>query len=192
MNIIQRHADEFFRAKGSIRFNIKCRDIIENVRLALYDYNKVSYKVQFLDRLIYLYKESYDTHLIDCKAKVKSDCPSNQMHEDILFFLQEELENFDNTLDNQEFSLKDKIIANEAFEKSLYEINLIKLGQEITYEDLIEEIQDLRNFYFLNKKNWTEMFIGKLTQMVATGIIGETVSKEIVNFIKDNYPSLIT
>ena len=192
MNIIQRHADEFFRLQGAIRFNKKCKVIIDDVRLALYDYNKDSYKIQFLDRLKYLYKDSYDQHLIGCTAKIKSDCPTNQIHEDILFFLQEELEIYDNSLDHEEFSLKDKELANEAFEKLLYEINLLKLGQEITYEDLSNEIEDLKNFYFLNKKNWTEMFIGKLSQMVVSGIIGETVSKEIINFIQDNYPKLIT
>lgn len=192
MNIIQRHADEFFRMQGAVRFNKKCKEIIDDVRLALYDYNKDSYKIQFLERLKYLYKDSYDQHLIGCTAKIKSDCPTNQIHEDILFFLQEELELYDNSLDNEEFSLKDKELANEAFERLLYEINLLKLGQEITYEDLSKEIEDLKNFYFLNKKNWTEMFIGKLSQMVVSGIIGETVSKEIINFIRDNYPRLIT
>jgi hypothetical protein len=192
MNIIQRQADDFFRRQGAVRFNRKCKEIIDDVRLTLYDYNKDSYKIQFLERLKYLYKDSYDQHLSGCTAVIKSDCPTNQIHEDILFFLQEELEIYDNSLDNAEFSLKDKEQANEAFERLLYEINLIKLGQEITYEDLSNEIEDLRNFYFLNKKNWTEMFIGKLSQMVASGIIGETVSKEIVNFIRDNYPRLIT
>jgi hypothetical protein len=178
--------------QGAVRFNKKCKEIIDDVRLALYNYNKDSYKIQFLERLKYLYKDSYDQHLIGCTAKIKSDCPTNQIHEDILFFLQEELEVYDNSLDNEEFSLKDKELANEAFEKLLYEINLLKLGQEITYEDLSNEIEDLKNFYFLNKKNWTEMFIGKLSQMVVSGIIGETVSKEIINFIQDNYPKLIT
>jgi len=178
--------------QGAVRFNKKCKEIIDDVRLTLYDYNKDSYKIQFLERLKYLYKDSYDQHLINCTAKVKSDCPTNQIHENILFFLQEELEKYDNSLDNEEFSLKDKEIANEAFERLLYEINLLKLGQEITYEDLSNEIEDLRTFYFLNKKNWTEMFIGKLSQMVVSGIIAETVSKEIIKFIRDNYPRLIT
>jgi hypothetical protein len=145
-----------------------------------------------MERLIYLYKDSYDKHLLICNATDKAECPSNRFHEDILFFLQEQLEDLETNLDVDEFSPTEKKVANDNLEKILYEINLLKLGQEIKYDDFKNEFEELKDYYFLNKKNWTEMFIGKLTQMVASGIIGETVSKEIVNFIKDNYSRFLT
>lgn len=192
MNIIQRHADTFFRTNGYTRSGRKCRDIIDDVKLALYDYNKDSYKVQFIERLILLYKESYDKHLPSCTATNKSECPENQFYEDIIFFLQEELENLEKTLDSNEFSQSDKITINENLEKILYEINLLKLGQEITYDDFKEEFDEMKDHMFLNKKNWTEMFVGKIAQMIASGVISQTISKEIINLIKENYPRLLT
>ena len=192
MNIIQRHADEFFKTRGYIKTSRNGKDIIDDVRSTLYDYKKTSYKIQFVERLIYLYKDSYDKHLLTCNATDKSECPSNRFHEDILFFLQEELEEFETILDNNEFSQSEKQLYDEKLEKILYEINLLKLGQEITFEDFKTEFEELKDYYFLNKKNWSEMFIGKMTQMVASGIIGETVSKEIVNFLKENYTSFLT
>lgn len=192
MNIIQRHADEFFNTKGYEKSSRKGKDIIDEVRLTLYDYKKTSYKIQFVERLIYLYKESYDRHLLRCNAINKAECPSNQFHEDILFFLQEEIEDLESNLDLDEFSPTEKKVVSDRLEKLLYDINLLKLGQEITYEDFKNEFEELKDYYFLNKKNWTEMFIGKLTQMVASGIIGQTASKEIVNFIKANYTSFLS
>lgn len=192
MNIIQRHADTFFRTNGSLRSGRKCWDIINDLKLALYDYNKDSYRVQYIERLILLYKESYDKHLPSCTATHKSECPENQFYEDIIFFLQAELENLENTLDSIEFSQTDRKTINENFEKIIYEINLLRLGQEITYDDFKEEFDEMKNHLFLNKKNWTEMFVGKLAQMIAGGIISETISKEIVKLIKESYPRLLS
>ena len=65
------------------------------------------------------------------------------------------------------------------------------MGQKITYDDLFKELQELKSFYYLNKKNWIEMFTGKLSGMIAGGMISETISKEIVEVIKEYYPDLI-
>jgi len=192
MNIIQRHAGTFFRTNGYSRSGRKCKDIIDDVKLALYGYNKDSYKLQFIERLILLYKEAFDKHLPSCTATNKSECPENQFYEDVIFFLQEELENLERTLDLNEFSPTERKTINENLEKIIYEINLLKLGQEITYDDFKDEFDEMRDHLFLNKKNWTEMFVGKIAQMIAGGIISETISKEIVKLIKENYPRLLT
>jgi hypothetical protein len=191
MNIIQRHADTFFRTRGYEKLDRKCKDIIDDLKMTLFDYNKDSYKLEYIERLMVLYKESYDRHLLKCNAVNKSDCPTNQFHEDVLFFLQAELENIETKLDSSEFSILDKKNIDKNLEKILYEINLLKLGQELTYDDFKEEFDEMKDHLFLSKKNWTEMFIGKIAQMIASGIISETVSQEIVKFIKENYPRLL-
>lgn len=44
--------------------------------------------------------------------------------------------------------------------------------------------------YFLDKKNWSQLFMGKLTEMIASGVVSETMSKEIAGLIKSNYTEL--
>jgi predicted DNA-binding protein (MmcQ/YjbR family) len=90
-----------------------------------------------------------------------------------------------------DFNREDRKNINETLQKILESLNTLKVGQEITYNDLFEEFEELKDLYFLNKKHWTEIFIGKLSEMVAGGIVSETVSKQIIKLIKANYSNLL-
>lgn len=54
----------------------------------------------------------------------------------------------------------------------------------------MQEMQELKELYFLSKKTWMQIFTGKITEMVAGGVISETISKELVNSISKTYPIL--
>ena len=55
------------------------------------------------------------------------------------------------------------------------------MGQQIIYDDLSAELQELKDFYILGKKKWYQLFLGKTAEMVIGGVISETVSKELIN-----------
>lgn len=190
LNLIQKQADDFIR-KSETPNQYNYQDYIGDVRLALYDYHKDVYKIQFVEHLILRFKQSYDDHLEKCTYKPKQDCPENIIHENILFFLQEELEELEGNLDDRYFNQSYRNSLTESMDEILSRFNKLEMGQQITYDDLFNELQELKSFYYLNKKNWIEMFAGKLSGMIAGGVISETVSKEIVEVIKDNYPDLI-
>lgn len=59
------------------------------------------------------------------------------------------------------------------------------------YEDLLKEINELKDLYFLGKKKWYQLLIGKSVEMAAGGIVSETVSKQIIEQVKSNLPGLI-
>jgi len=63
------------------------------------------------------------------------------------------------------------------------DLKLLKLGQEVIYDDLLSELNELKEYYFLEKSSWKQLMLGKLTEMIAGGVISETVSKEIVNLV---------
>lgn len=63
------------------------------------------------------------------------------------------------------------------------ELDGLKSGQEVIYIDILNEFEELRQYYNLPKKNWRQMFSGKLGEMVASGIVSETFSKRIVELI---------
>ncbi len=67
---------------------------------------------------------------------------------------------------------------------------MISISQ-FTYDDLMEEIEQLKNYYFLSKKTWMQLLVGKVTEMVAGGIISETISKELINGVNEAYPLLL-
>jgi O6-methylguanine-DNA--protein-cysteine methyltransferase len=187
MNLIQRQADDFIQLEMDEYGNYK--EFISKVNSHLLDYKKTSHRIEFTERVITKVKITYDEHLISCKNK--EDCSINKFCENTLFFLQEEIGELEEQLTPNEFTKTEKININSTLQIILEDLNKIKFGQQITYDDIAIQFDELKDLYFLDKKNWKQLFAGKLTEMIAGGIISETVSKEITNSILKNYQNLI-
>ncbi|MES2874185.1 MAG: hypothetical protein V4708_10715 [Bacteroidota bacterium] len=43
------------------------------------------------------------------------------------------------------------------------------------------EFQELKDFFILGKKKWYQLFLGKAAEMVISGVISETASKELIS-----------
>lgn len=190
LNLIQSQADQFIRNYGKINPNVY-NEFIEAIRMKLYDYHKDIYKIQFVEYVILRFKQSYDDHELKCTILPKENCTEKKVYENILFFLQEELEELEANLDEVYFNKPYRESLDKSMNEILARFDKLDLGQQITYDDLFNEIQELKSFYFLNKKNWLEMLTGKLSTMVVGGIISETVSKEIVTLLQEKYNDLI-
>ena len=191
MNIIQQQANDFIR----IRFDEhgKYEEFIQSVRSQLYEYRKDSHKLEFTDKIIVDIKKLYDKHLEICKFPDDAlKCFINKNYENVLFFLQNERDELIERLPIDDFSITERNVMNGSLQEILNDLSLIKLGQELTYDDLKDELSDLKDFYFLNKKTWSQLLIGRLTEMVASGVISETISKEIVETVTKNYSGLIS
>lgn len=190
LNLIQKQSDDFIR-KSKIITQYNYQDFIGDVRIALYDYHKDIYKIQFVEQLILRFKQSYDDHLETCTYNPKQDCPENIVYANVLFFLQEELEELEENLDDTYFNQSYRNSLTSSMDEIISRFDKLETGQQITYDDLFQELQELKSFYYLNKKNWIEMLTGKLSGMIASGVISETISREIAEVIKTNYPDLI-
>jgi hypothetical protein len=83
----------------------------------------------------------------------------------------------------EEFTKEEMLSLNNKIDQMFDDLRSLKVGQEIIWTDVIAELAELKNLYSLNKKNWRQLFTGKLTEMVTSGIITETVSKKIVEYI---------
>jgi hypothetical protein len=188
MNLIQSQAETFIRHHR--KYEVIYKDFINDVRSELNEYRKEIYKREFIEHLINRIKLDYDEHLKVCKAKNREECSQNMFYENCLFFLQEEIEEIESTLDPSEFHRTEKDQISSTVDKILIEIQQIQLGQQVTYDDLSEQLIELKDYYFLNKRNWTQLFLGKMTEMIAAGVISEAYSKELVEIIRTNYPAL--
>ncbi|MCA6438284.1 MAG: hypothetical protein IM592_17620 [Bacteroidetes bacterium] len=188
MNIIQKQAADFVRYNMSDHDEYK--EFIDKVRSQLWEYKKVSYKIEFVEYIINKAKIAFDEHLPKCTSK--NNCPVNKYYENTLFFLQEELEELESELKPEDFSRSEKASLNQTLQKIVEDLNTIKLGQQITYDDVKDEFEELKDLYYLNKKNWVQLFTGKLSEMVAGGVISETISKDLAEIIKNSYKDLIS
>lgn len=190
MNIIQKQADEFIKYYMNNDDDHGHKEFINKVRTELREYKKDVYKIEFIERIIQVSKIEFDKHLKVYKEV--NNCVINKFYENTLFFLQEELEELESNLSTENFTKTEKNSTNETLQKILSELNYLKFGQELTYNNLSDEFEELKDLYYLNKKNWLQLFNGKVTEMVAGGVLSETISKEIVNVLSENYNKLIS
>jgi hypothetical protein len=49
----------------------------------------------------------------------------------------------------------------------------------------------LKNLYFIGKKNWCQNLAGKSLEMVASGVVSETVSKKLISIAGVTFNKLI-
>ena len=122
----------------------------------------------------------------------KGKCPIEINFEDTLFFLQNKLEDIEVTLPTEEFKTIERDLLHSKVDQLLEEIQTIKLGQEITYDDILLELKSLKENSHLSKKDYYQLALGKFTDMTTSGIVGETVSKPIAEQLKKIVTELLS
>ncbi|CAN5413832.1 hypothetical protein BH10BAC2_BH10BAC2_48640 [soil metagenome] len=63
--------------------------------------------------------------------------------------------------------------------------------QKFVYDEVMAELKEMKDLFFLGKKNWSHLLIGKLFDMTASGIVGATLSNEIIASFNKDFPHLI-
>lgn len=188
MSIIQRQADDFLRYQLNEHGDYK--EFIGEVQSQLDNYKKIPHKISFVEHLIAQIKIEFDNHLKKCTEK--EGCHIYKFFENSLFFLQEEMEELEGYLNQNEFTQIEKKDISKTLESIANDLAIIKVSSEFTYNDLLKEIEELKDFYFLDKKSWKQLFTGKLTEMVAGGIISETISKDLIALIEKHYTDIVS
>lgn len=89
------------------------------------------------------------------------------------------------------FSDEEQETLNAKIDSILEELKTLKAGQEVIWADLMKELSELKDLYFLSKKTWRQLLTGKLAEMVAGRIITETVSKRIADSINPTIANLL-
>ena len=154
-----------------------------------YDFDDNMDKIKFLTVHLNLVDEEYQKHLKVCHNPEK--CDQNEQAETFLYYLQQELKSLGVGLDNDTFTHEEKTFSESKLDQILKEFEDIKLGHQLIYDDIIKEIQELKDLHFLGKKKWHQLLAGKITEMTVGGIINETVSKDLIEIIKPNFTKLI-
>ena len=190
MDIVEKQADEFIKYKYEMVSS--SNEFIDQLRLELYNYNRTADKVKFIEKILLKARQDRDEHVKTCKNPEK--CSELRTYEGIVFFTEQELEkngvNHSNLFDSGEsYRVSGKVdeLINEL--KNLKaDIDAIKAGQQITYDDFIEEFENLKKQTYLDKKTWRQILMGKLFEMTMSGVVSESLSKKIVEIFGDIFP----
>lgn len=152
------------------------------IRDRINDIDNKKDKIKFLSIALDVANSSYNEHLKICKTP--EDCRKNYEYVSIVYYLQQELQRLGIFLNDDTFTNEEEIIADAKINEVLNRLEKIEFGQEIIYEDITKNIEELKTLKYLGKKNWYELFLGKIFEMTLGGVISETVSKNIADYIK--------
>lgn len=190
MNIVQKQADEWIRYYP--KFLPNAEEFMDKLRSKLYNYHKDSDKVIFLQFVSNDIKKKFDDHVEECpKLKSGLECGAERNFEDVLFFLQNDIDQYESYVDKDEYPLTLRNDIKGHLETILVEINTLKAGQEVLFNELEEQFKDLEDNNHLRKSTWQQLFFGKLTEMVAGGVLSESVSKKIVELAKEKLSEIL-
>ncbi|MGE7774156.1 hypothetical protein ACQKLP_05500 [Chitinophaga sp. NPDC101104] len=142
-----------------------------------------SEKVKFINLILEENNSKYVAHKSVCKKP--DTCVLNYSHESINYFLTGRLRSLDIQIPEDAFTVKEKHAAEDRLDYILEDLSKIKAGQQVLYEEFKKEIEELRGLFYLGKKNWRQLLLGKSMEMVAGGIISETVSKQVIESFSD-------
>jgi len=181
MNIIQKQAEHFYSINMR-ESRTKYQPFVDEVKSALFNYRKAAHKLEFLQWIISKLKQDFDKHFEVCTDK--GNCIINETYENAIFFLQIELEEIEDSLSDLDFSSTAKTEMDDKLNEILNQLKLLNLGQEIIYDDISSKLEELKSFYFLDKKTWKQLLFGKLKDYTTAGMVAEGISLPILDILK--------
>lgn len=188
MTIIEKFARESIQ--NNIEYGIDdYKDSITKIKAKTYDFDNTLDKIKFLSLHIDAVNKIYNEHLPKCNNP--EECDTNFQCESLLYYLRQEVGKYGVNVNEDTFTVEEKLVAEDKLDKILNEIEELKLGHQIIYDDLTNEISELKELYFLGKKKWHQMLAGKIVDMTVSGLVSETLSKQIIESLKPNLRNLI-
>lgn len=189
MNYINKRAEKFVQRFIYDQVH-NHTEVIDEAKSEIYNIDSDTDKVTFLRVILEHNAQEYQKHLLVCK--MGDNCQHNYDYESIAYFLTQELNLLGIRTNNDQFTIEERDDIKNKLDKLLSEIQTLKDGQQIIYDDLKAEIDSLKELFILGKKTWYQLLIGKTTEMVTSGVVSETISKEIVSTLKKEITNLLT
>lgn len=162
------------------------KEILEGAKQTINAIDNPLDKIKFLNIILERNNTDYEIHKPVCGDP--ENCNKNFAYESIGYDLKQELYRLGIRINDDAFSKEEKKQSDTKLDDILNSLDNLKAGQQVIFEELSE----LRDLYFLGKKKWYQLLLGKSTDMIAAGIISETVSKQIIHDIKPVLTNLIS
>lgn len=186
MEFIEKMSKEF---SHQLRNPDNHQDIIYNAKAKLREVDDLNDKIKFLTKVLEINSTLYQKHYAKCTDK--ENCPTNYGHETIAYFLTQELNRLGVKTDENMFTKTEKNDYEIKLEKILSELEVMAKMQQFAYDEVMTELEEMKNLYYLGKKKWQQLFLGKIVDMTAGGIISETISKSIIADFTKDFPHLL-
>jgi len=187
MNIIEKEANRFYSnlyRNGKVNNLENLKDIITT---KLYDFNRDRDKLDFLKIIRHKSVIDKEEHMKKC-----SGCSYGEEREIGIFAIDQEIDDINSLYvyeaksDNQ-FSVEEETELHNKLNDILDKLEKQGFGQEIIFE----EIEDLKNHFNLGKKNWFQLFKGKVFDLTLKKVIEKTFAQEIYNKLSEGFEQVV-
>lgn len=183
MELIRKQADSFVtRELGKKERSDTYHVIVSSLKRELTNYYRPADKLIFLEQVELKIAEARDEHLKTCQNRFV--CPEVQDYESVIFFTKQELEK-NGIVDTDVFTRPEIEKLNAKLDLLFKELEILKTGHVIIYDDIINEFEKLTKQYYLDKKTWRQLLFGKITEMIFSGVVSDVISKRIVDIFSD-------
>lgn len=189
MNFVDKKADDINRIYIANGLG-DVKRLISRINDDLYEFIDDSDRIHYLNIVAERNQIEYTAHLKVCTNP--DGCMKNKDHEHLTYFINKQLYEMGIQLNEDMFTTEEKQSAEDKLDKLMLELQDLKLSQTVTFEYIFTEMEELKRHFYLGKKKWKELFIGKGVEMIVGGIISETVSKKVLSAFSENIIPWIT
>jgi len=175
------HCQEFFEDANS--FDPK--EDISDIDSKLHTIRTNEERVQFITYLISHINDIVAKHNAKCN---NANCPVDDYSQDVLYHLYGELNDYGIITDKEPFSTEETYSNNNVLNKIIQQLEELKAGQEIIYDELdikiidsaIEEAESLKGLQVLGRSKWLKLVSGFLVEYSGTKVLDEVFKTSII------------
>ena len=190
MNVIKQIADDFFD-----KTLIKQTDheyFLILVKQSMESYDNVLFKEIFLERIIIRLKLNFDSHLVFCTERENGSCRFIKFYETVLFFLSHQLLKLEKSLPKKDINSSERKQTYRKVRDILQSSKLVELNNKHNHSVLLQETKELKEFYYLDKKHWRQLLIGKIVELYGIKTINKTTNNELMKVTDEIYAVFIS
>lgn len=177
-NIIIFQADDYF--SRAVFRNVSPETFMNYIRRNTIRYTTIADKIVFMERIALKIKQTYDQHALHCSQQEDGSCRFIKRYERVLFYIQSDLVKMKKWLSKRELNEMENRRMNVRLKQIIDLLNQTKVGKKINYKVFMREIGELKSYYYLNKKLWRQLLVGKITQMISQGTVKKSFYKEVL------------
>jgi hypothetical protein len=141
---------------------------------------KANDKIRILTGILEASNKEYENHVANCRTP---NCPYDEAITYISYQLNQELERLGVVINEDAFTCEEKIVAEDKIQQIINELQTLKDGQQIIYDKVVKEFNELKDLIYLGKDKWYKTLLGTSVNLVASGVVSEATAKPILNII---------
>jgi hypothetical protein len=182
-NAIQQQADDFmlYVIKGCTDH----RNFIRHCTKAMINYKKSIHCIVFLERLHELLKANEERHLQFCRA-ADDECRFSKFYKVVVFYLKNEIDFKEKDLPFTYFKKNERRMLDQNIE-AMVNLPVLKICNRSNFIKLKLELSEMKCYYFLDKKNWKQLFLGKVQVLENAHVITREQSHSLLESIEERF-----